>query len=63
LLFKEFIDSIDFKDSIILLEGKRKVPPYYQTKLTELGEVLCKELKYVKFRSGNADGAVYWFCK
>ena len=25
--------------------------------------MLCKELKYVKFRSGNADGADYWFCK
>ena len=45
MLFKEFIDSIDFKDSIILIEGKRKVPSYDQTKLTELGEVLCKELK------------------
>ena len=25
--------------------------------------MLCKELKYVKFRSGNTDGADCWFCK
>lgn len=63
MLFKEFLESIDFKDSIILLEGKRKEHLFDQPKLTESGEMFCKELKYVKFRSGNANGADNWFCK
>lgn len=63
MLLNEFISKFDIPNSIILLEGKRNVPAQEQPLLIKLGETLCKKTRYSKFRSGNADGADYLFCK
>lgn len=54
---QSFIKAYDFDGSVILLEGKRIVNQEDERKLTVLGELLCREMKHARFRSGNAPGA------
>lgn len=58
---KEFIKRFDNDNSIVLLEGKREVLANDIDRLIELGKRLAIETKHLKFRSGNADGADYYF--
>ncbi|MCF8364193.1 MAG: hypothetical protein K9H16_00320 [Bacteroidales bacterium] len=55
--FSDFIGRYDKPGIVILLEGKRKVLPEDKSLLPALGEKLCMEMKYARFRSGNATGA------
>lgn len=55
--FSDFIVHYDKPDTIILLEGKRKVLPQDEFLLIALGEKLCSVMKYARFRSGNASGS------
>lgn len=57
----EFIEEYDKEGAIVLLEGKRNFPVSDQSKLTAFGELLCTVSKHIVFRSGNADGADYYF--
>jgi len=57
----EFIEVYDKDDSIVLLEGKREVLGNDKSKLTELGRLLTTKTKKILFRSGNANGADYYF--
>src|ERR1041384_4842282 len=57
----QFITTFDFKNSIVLLEGKRRVDPDDINKLIQLGELLANQTKHIKFRSGNAEGADFYF--
>lgn len=57
----QFITQYDKKDSVVLLEGKRNVLVEDQVKLIQLGELLAKNTKHMKFRSGNAAGSDYYF--
>jgi len=59
--FEEFIATYDKAESVILLEGKRKVKEQDKSKLIELGKLLAQNTKHVIFRSGNASGADYLF--
>lgn len=59
--FNEFITKYDFKGSVLLLEGKREVNQIDISKLVEFGRKLAKNSKYLIARSGNADGADYYF--
>lgn len=52
-----FISAFDKPDSIILLEGKRKVKEEDKSKLIALGELLAVQTRHMIFRSGNADGS------
>jgi hypothetical protein len=60
---EEFLESYDFEGSIVLLEGKRNVIESDKEKLIKLGELLTVKSKFIKFRSGNADGADFYFAK
>ncbi|MBE0638235.1 MAG: hypothetical protein IH598_06935 [Bacteroidales bacterium] len=51
------LEDYDQQGSIILLEGKRVVLPEDQPLLITLGELLCREMKHARFRSGNAPGS------
>jgi len=55
--FSEFILKYNKPGIIILLEGKRSVLPEDNALLIALGEKLASEMKYVRFRSGNASGS------
>jgi len=57
----EFIERFDRYNAIVLLEGKRNVPDIDQEKLTQLGKLLASKTHKMTFRSGNADGADYYF--
>lgn len=61
--FDEFINQYDFEGSIVLLEGKRNVLENDIDKLISLGNKIAIQSKYIKVRSGNADGSDYYFCK
>jgi hypothetical protein len=61
MTLKEFIQENDKEGAIILLEGKRNVLKEDQANLTELGKILATETEKMLFRSGNADGADYYF--
>ena len=54
---EEFINSFDFDNSIILLEGKRNVLESDKKKLIEFGRLLASRTSKMIFRSGNADGS------
>lgn len=56
-----FRDLFDVKGSICLLEGKRIVKPEDVPKLVAIGKWLATNTKYIKFRSGNAQGADQFF--
>jgi hypothetical protein len=61
--FNEFVQKNDKPNSIVLLEGKRSVLENDIMKLENLGKQLAKATKHITFRSGNALGADYYFCK
>lgn len=61
--FPDFLQAHDHPNSIILLEGKRKVLPEDAPMLIKLGELLCRNMKHATFRSGNAPGADELFAK
>lgn len=58
---KEFIDKYDFPGAVALLEGKREVEDEDKGKLIALGRLLTFSTTNMVFRSGNADGADYFF--
>ena len=57
MTLKEFIKQFDKPNSIVLLEGKRKVLEADKEKLTALGKLLASKTKNMTFRSGNAEGS------
>jgi len=57
MTLKEFINKFDKDNSIVLLEGKRKVLEADKKKLVSLGELLASTTSKMIFRSGNADGS------
>ena len=59
----EQLERYDVPDSVILLEGKRKVRGEDQAGLYALGKVLAERTRHCRFRSGNAGGADDWFSK
>lgn len=61
MTLEEFIKDFDKENVVVLLGGKRKVLPADVDLLVRLGEVLANKTKKIKFRSGNADGADYYF--
>ncbi len=61
MTLKEFITQFDKENSIVLLEGKRKVKETDKEKLILLGKTLALKTSKMIFRSGNADGSDYYF--
>jgi hypothetical protein len=61
MTLQEFITRYDYIGSIVLLEGKRDVAEADKEKLIKLGRLLASTTKNVSFRSGNADGADFYF--
>ncbi len=57
----EFTTKYDQEKTIILLEGKRNVLESDKEKLIQLGKLLAIHLPLATFRSGNADGADFYF--
>lgn len=57
----EFTTQFNSKNTIILLEGKRNVLESDKEKLIQLGNLLATHLPLPTFRSGNADGADFYF--
>ena len=60
---QHFINTYDKPEAIVLLEGKRNVLEADQEQLIALGKLLATITKHILFRSGNAPGADYLFCK
>lgn len=61
MTLNEFITQYDKENSIVLLEGKRNVLEKDIPKLIALGKLLASKTKNMIFRSGNAQGADYYF--
>lgn len=59
----DFIKEYDYPGSIVLLEGKRKINESDIAKLIKIGEILASMTKHIIFRSGNAEGADFYFTK
>jgi hypothetical protein len=59
----EFFAKYNLENTIILLEGKRNVIELDKEKLIKFGKFLATNLPKAKFRSGNADGADFYFSK
>ncbi len=59
----DFIDFIDNRSAIVLLEGKRTVAEVDMPRLIALGKLLASHTKGAIFRSGNAPGADELFCE
>jgi hypothetical protein len=57
----EFFTKYNLENTIILLEGKRNVLESDKEKLIKFGMFLATNLPKAKFRSGNADGADFFF--
>ncbi|MFV5701195.1 hypothetical protein ACM55F_04915 [Flavobacterium sp. XS2P12] len=57
----QFTAQFNSKNTIILLEGKRNVLESDKEKLILLGNLLATHLPLATFRSGNADGADFYF--
>lgn len=57
MTLEEFIKKYDYENSIVLLEGKRKVLQEDSEKLFALGKRLASKTSKIVFRSGNAPGA------
>lgn len=63
MTLNEFCTEFNTENSIILLEGKRNVSESDKEKLNQFGSLLATHLPLVTFRSGNADGADYYFSR
>lgn len=63
MTLNQFISQFDKKDSIVLLEGKRKVAEADKEKLVALGALLTENTSHMTFRSGNAAGSDEFFSK
>lgn len=63
MTLKDFIKQFDKENAIVLLEGKRNVLDEDKEKLVTLGELLALKTSKILFRSGNADGADFYFSK
>jgi hypothetical protein len=63
MTLNNFIEQFDYTNSVVLLEGKRKVKPEDEASLIYLGELLATRTKNITFRSGNAPGADEFFCR
>lgn len=61
MTLKEFILQFDTQDAIVLLEGKRNVLEEDKERLVLLGTILASNTTKMMFRSGNAEGADYFF--
>ncbi|WP_264564410.1 hypothetical protein [Flavobacterium sp. N3904] len=61
MILAEFAAQFNSKSTIILLEGKRNVLESDKEKLIHLGNLLASQLPLAIFRSGNADGADFYF--
>ncbi|WP_028296273.1 hypothetical protein [Olivibacter sitiensis] len=61
MTLEDFISDFDKENAVNLLGGKRKVLPEDKDLLIRLGKVLATKTKKMRFRSGNADGADYYF--
>jgi hypothetical protein len=61
MTLKDFIKQFDKDNSIVLLEGKRNVLEADKENLVSLGKLLTSATSKMIFRSGNADGADYYF--
>jgi hypothetical protein len=57
----EFFAKYNQENTLILLEGKRNVLEADKEKLIQFGRFLATNLPNAKFRSGNADGADFYF--
>jgi hypothetical protein len=57
MTLQEFIEKFDRENSIVLLEGKRKVLNEDKEKLIALGKLLASSTSKMIFRSGNAEGS------
>lgn len=63
MIFNEFIDKYDKIGSVVLLEGKRDVKESDKISLINFGRLLADMTRNIVFRSGNADGADFYFTK
>ena len=63
ITLSDFINTYDNPEVIVLLEGKRNVLEPDQEQLIALGKLMATSTKHILFRSGNAPGADYLFCK
>jgi hypothetical protein len=61
MTLKEFILQFDTQEAIVLLEGKRNVLEEDKERLVLLGTILASNTTKMMFRSGNAEGADYFF--
>jgi len=61
MTLNDFINQFNSKNTIILLEGKRNVLEQDKEKLIQFGTLLATHLPLVTFRSGNAEGADFYF--
>ncbi len=61
MTLEDFISQYDKDNSIVLLEGKRNVLEADKENLVSLGKLLASTTSKMMFRSGNADGADYYF--
>lgn len=61
MTLQEFIEKFDTENSIVLLEGKRKVMNEESEKLIALGKLLASRTSKIIFRSGNAEGSDDFF--
>lgn len=52
-----FLQTYDQPGAVVLLEGKRKVNPEDSLFLVQLGELLARSSRHMRFRSGNATGS------
>ncbi len=57
MTLQEFIEKFDKENSIVLLEGKRKVLNEDRDRLIELGKLIASKTTKMIFRSGNAEGS------
>lgn len=57
----DFFAKYKLENTLILLEGKRNVLDIDKEKLIQFGKFLAANLPNAKFRSGNADGADFYF--
>jgi hypothetical protein len=61
MTLQHFIRDYDKQNSVVLLEGKRDVSEGEREMLVQLGKLLASSTRHMIFRSGNADGADYYF--